>query len=146
MIFTGIDCATSSAYQCPSDFEVTYLSRSTLIDYETKIVITAGEIRFYHKDRQHNDAIEETHPTDPTTINNLYHYLDSVKFLAITSPKREVVLDAPDERISATYQGRSNTVEFGGVRNLADQISTLRKRLFAIADTSSPRWQKEVPH
>ncbi len=137
-------CSGSHKLDSSSDFQVQFSSRSAIQSYEVAITITTDELRLSFNNVARGNIFNQSYTLQKPDREALYEYLRSVDFLSLKSPKADLLVDAPQTSISASYDGRSNTIEFGRVQNLPDTIAALRKKIFDVASKYNKEWQKKV--
>lgn len=137
-------CCNSSKVNNPSDFSSSYFSKSGLMNYELKIEVAEGNLKLNYRNGQNQKSGNAVYTLKDEEITELYKYLDKIGFLSMKSPEPEKILDAPQQTIEATYNSKSNKIDFGSVKTPPETMVTYKKMLFDLADKYNKTWKKDM--
>lgn len=135
-------CSSSKTEQ--ADMVVTYVVKNALQNTETRIEVSGEALSLvYHSARPKRD-IQERFVLDTAEVQGLRRYLTEIRLHDIQQPKVARMLDAPDEKITATYGGRTSSFSIGNVKDLPQEIVRLRKQIIDLAVNHSPAMKEAL--
>ena len=139
-----LGCSSSKTQQGRPEMMLTYSAKSALLTFETRIEVTGEVLTLFHRSVRPKRDIQEKFTLDTAEVGGLYRYLERVKLHDMQQPKGERMLDAPDEKITATFQGRTTTFSIGNVKDLSEEIVQLRKQIIDLAVKHSPAMKEAL--
>ena len=126
-------CSSTMPNGYPPDFSVEYNTASQLMRSETTVKVKGTTLLLHHKSAQSKEEIDSTYDLDPQEVKALYKLLEEANYHSMQSPKPDRVLDAPEEKITAVYDGKKNGVAFGSVKKIPQPIVQCRQKMFELA-------------
>ncbi|HCV43700.1 MAG TPA: hypothetical protein DGH68_09470 [Bacteroidetes bacterium] len=137
-----VGCSSSKTER--GDIMITYVAKNALHNTETRIEVSGEALSVvYHSVRPKRDIQEQFIP-ETAEIESLHRFLNEIKLHDIQQPKTERMLDVPDEKITATFGGRTSTFSIGSVRDLPEEIVQLRKQIIDLAVKHSPAMKEAL--
>jgi hypothetical protein len=139
-------CSSSKVQHGRPEMHVEYVVKNALQNTESRIEVSGESLTVYHRSVLPQRDIQERFTPDTADVGSMYGYLEKIKFHEIQQPKMERMLDAPDERITATFLGRTTTLTIGSVKELPEGIVRLRTMILDLAVNHSPAMKKALGH
>ena len=132
-------CSSSGVQRSSPTLLLRYSVKNALHNSETRIELVDDSLSVYHKPGLPGDGVDERFAIDTSERNRVSRLLRDIRFHDIPQPRQERMLDAPDESLTAVYDGRSSTISLGAVPHLPEEIVRLRTMLLDLATTHSAR-------
>jgi len=143
VIFSSAGC-NSSKVDVPNDMYVKYFIKGSLIKYETTIELTKDNMKLAYLSSSTGKISKFEYTTDEAQVSKVYNFVKTNKLLLRESPKPDLLPDAPEENFVVTYGGKSNTIDFGSVKEKPAELQQLKNMLFDIAEKYKPGWKKDA--
>jgi hypothetical protein len=130
----------SAVSNIPSDFKASYISKSELTKWSLSIQIDEDVLKLSYLNNgvvgsgSYSLTIEEE--------RSIYEYMKSSGFLTMSQPEGEKITDMPSQQLSGTYSGKSNTIEFGTVKEPTVKLTTLKQMLIDLAGKHNKDFKK----
>jgi hypothetical protein len=144
ILITFFACCNTSKVNNPADFYSSYTSKSGLMNFEMKIEVTDGSLKLNYRNGQNQKSGNAVYTLKDEEIAELSKYLDKIGFLTMKSPEPEKILDAPQQTIEASYNSKSNKIDFGSVKTPPESLVTYKKMLFDLTDKYNKTWKKDM--
>lgn len=140
-----IGCASKHAASSEEDFRITFSSKSYLTRHDISITITRDELHLRNATAGQAQPAEQTYKLrQGEDASEILTYLRSIDFLKMEQPAAERLRDAPDVRITASYDGSTRSIDLGKTPRLPDTLVRLRSMILSLASKYNPGWLKEV--
>jgi hypothetical protein len=143
-LITFLSGCNSSKTDIPKDFQVIYSNKSYLIKFETTIDLTGDHLKLYYTSSSPEKTINGIFTAGEKDINSIYDFIEQKKLMKMKSPEPEKLLDAPEENFTITISGKTNSIDFGSVKEKPSELLQLKNMLFDLAEKYKPGWKKET--
>lgn len=142
-MLVSLSCTSSNSNNYPSDLEVGYFAKSELMSYEINVEIAKGQIKLDYENKQQNESLQETHTVGKKDLEKLYDLLKSVNFISLKSPDKEMLLDAPEEYLTATYDRKTNKIDLTSVKDIPENIVKVRSGIIDLVEKYDKQWKEK---
>lgn len=140
-----IGCTSKPAASSQADFRVHFSSKSYLTRHDISITVTQDELHLRNATAGQAQSVEQTYKLrQPEDVSEILAYLRSINFLKMEQPAAERLRDAPDIRITASYDGSTRSIDLGKTTRLPDSLARLRSMILSLASKYNPGWLKEA--
>lgn len=140
-----IGCTSKPAATSPTDFRVHFSSKSYLTRQDISITVTRDELHLRSATPGQAQPFEQTYKLRQSEeASEILTYLRSIDFLKMEPPAAERLRDAPDIRITASYDGSTRDMDIGKTSRLPESLVRLRTMILSLASKYNPGWLKEV--
>ena len=130
----------SAAGNIPSDFKVSYISKSELTKSNMSVQIDDDVLKLSYLN---NGVVGSgTYSLSNDEIIKLYDYMRASGFLSMVQPQGEQIVDMPQQQLSGKYSGKKNTIEFGTVKEPSATLTTLKQMLVDLAGKYNKSFKK----
>lgn len=133
----AISCGSTKSGRQSEDFTIEYLSRSDLMGSETRIEVRRTALTVTHSERRSSQKVDGTFSVTKTELDSLKQLVERVRFHEMALPPSGKVLDAPEEVLSASYDGRTTRMSIGAIAEKPKEIQEIRRHLFMLASKYS---------
>ncbi len=137
-------CSSSGTGGLSKDFDVSYYSKSSLMKYELKIEINRRSLILNYKNESKGLSENFSYNIEESESENLYNYLKSNNINSLKAPPPDRLLDAPVQLIKVKYNNKSNSINFGTVKDPPVKIINLKNTLFELASKYNKNWKKDL--
>lgn len=141
ILFILFGCSGSS--QIPSDFSLSYSTKSELMKWEVNLSLSNESLKIDFKNSQGNTSGNSLYTIKDFEAEKIYKFMKSSGFIKTNITEGEKVLDAPTQNLTGVYSGKRNSVDFGNIKEPPDNISKLKQMLFELADKYNSNWRKD---
>jgi hypothetical protein len=130
----------SAVSNIPSDFKASYISKSELTKWSMSIQVDSDEMKLSYLN---NGVVGNgTYSLTNEETGKLYDYMKSSGFLSMSQPQGEKITDMPTQKLSGTYNSKSNSIEFGTVKEPPVALTTLKQMLIDLAGKHNKDFKK----
>ena len=140
LLLTG--CSSRNLYDSSIPVFVEYRMSNSLMRSNMVIEIKNDELKVSFKSLQKN--YDRSFKIVSADIDTLVGLLRSVNFASIQPLKGDKLLDAPAQLISASYDNKTNAVNFGFVKNPPVEITNLKSLIFNIFTKYDSNWKSKI--
>lgn len=106
---------------------------------ETRIRVTKEAMAVYVKSQLSAEVVDELYTLAPAEVESLYQRVQDARFHDIQLPPQELLLDAPEETLSATFGGKSTTHHLSRIKELPSDVVSLRRSVLDLAARKNPK-------
>ncbi len=140
-----IGCTGKQAASSQADFRVQFSSKSYLTRHDISITVTRDELHLRNATGGQAQPAEQTYKLlQPEDASEILTYLRSIDFSNMEQLAAERLRDAPDIRITASYDGTTRSIDLGKTTRLPDTLVRLRSMILSLASKYNPGWLEEV--
>ena len=137
-------CSSSKTNGVPKNFDVSYYSKSSLMQYELKIEINRKNLSLNYKNESKGLSGNYSYTIEDSESENLYNYLKSNNINSLKMPPSDKLLDAPIQTIKVSYNNKSNIIDFGTIKDPPEKIINLKNMLFELTSKYNKNWKKDL--
>lgn len=141
-LFAG--CSSSQNSGGAADMKLLYYTKNNLQNTEASVEVKDSRLILKFKSSFRDKINNIEYSITNAESETLYRYLKQVKFNSLVPPKPELITDAPEEYISAEYDGASNKYDMTARRNLPSDITGLRNKIFSLIEKYDSNWKQEA--
>jgi len=139
-ILLAVFLGCSAASNIPSDFKVSYISKSDLTKWSMSIQVEDDVLKLSYLN---NGVVGSgTYSLTHDEVTKLYDYMRASGFLTIAQPEGEKLTDMPTQTLSGKYDRKTNTIEFGTVKEPSESLTTLKQMLVDLAGNHNKSFKK----
>ena len=130
----------SAVSNIPSDFKVSYISKSELTKWSMSIQVEDDILKLSYLN---NGVVGSgTYSLTNDEVTKLYDYMRASGFLTIAQPEGEKLTDMPTQTLSGKFDRKNNTIEFGTVKEPSEGLTTLKQILIDLAGNHNKSFKK----
>lgn len=142
LVFVFFAACTASS-DIPSDFSLTFTSKSELMKWEVNISLNNESLKIVYKNSQNNSSGNWVYTVKQSDAEKIYKYMKSSGFIKTKVTVGEKVLDAPSQNLTGVYNAKSNSIDFGNIKEPPENLRNLKQMLFELSDKYNNNWRKE---
>lgn len=140
MFFIAAFSGCSAVTNIPTDLKASYITKSELTKYSLSIVIEDDVLRLSYLNNGVVGSGKYSLSNDE--LKNIYNQMKTSGFLSVPQPEGEQITDMPSQTLFGRYDGKSNSIEFGTVREPASAITNLKQLLIDITAKYNKNFKK----
>lgn len=137
-------CSPSKTTGLSKNFDLSYYSKSSLIQYELKIEVNRKKLSLNYKNKRKGLSSNYSYDIEDSESENLYKYLKSNNMNSFKAPASDRLLDVPVQTIKVNYDNKSNTIDYGTVKDPPIEIINLKNMLFELTSKYNKNWKKDL--
>ncbi len=97
-----------------------------------------------YKNEQNNTSGNGVYAVKKSESYEIYKYFKSINFSTMNPLQGDKILDAPQQNIKAIYDDKSNSIDFGTVKDLPENIIRAKKMIIDLASKYNQGFKKDL--